>query len=107
MASTITVAWVEAEWVATEDPGEVRIDLGVRVKGKMQPKAHAAVWLLAGTEADREKAEAWAAKQPEGHVVATWPMDHPDILGAARAQALEDRQARPAHQGPPCRAPER
>ena len=93
MAMTITVAWVDTEWVATEDPGEVCIDLGVRVKGETQPKAHAAVWLNAGTEADRKKAEAWAAKQSENHVVTTWPTDKPDVLKAARLQVLSKHLA--------------
>ena len=88
MPFTITIAWVESEWVATEDPGTVRIDLGVRVKGKMQPKAHAAVWLLAGDDRDRANAEAWANKQAVPHYVATWPTDHSDPLAAAKAQAI-------------------
>lgn len=97
MPFTITIAWVESEWVATEDPGTVRIDLGVRVKGKMQPKAHAVVWLLAGDDRDRANAEAWANKQAVPHsrggpgrwYVATWPTDHSDPLAAAKAQAID------------------
>ena len=86
---TITIAWTEEVWRATESADSVRIDLGVRVKGEMTRTAYSLVWLLNGTPDDVVRAEAWAATQGGSHLVETWPLDISDPLTAARESILK------------------
>jgi hypothetical protein len=80
----IVLAWTEdsAEW----DGEPYAADLGERPSMRPTRLAKAAMWLRKGTEADVEKARAYAAR--EGHRVLTFPASERDPIGAAKAAVL-------------------
>lgn len=80
----VTVAWAVPSIVPVEDPHR-RVDLGERPALREVLEPRAAVWLNDGGPEDLERARAWAAEQEHPTRVDSWPPDHRDPLGAARA----------------------
>lgn len=80
----IVIAWTEdsAEW----DGEPFAADLGERPTMRPVRNAKACMWLNRGTDADVEKARAYAAK--DGHHVLTFPPSEHDPLGVAKASVL-------------------
>jgi len=77
----IVIAWVSEE--------SVPVRLGARHKMKPCYVAKAAVWLLDGRLIDVDKARVYCdALSGEKRHVFTYPMAHPDPLGAARRDIL-------------------
>lgn len=60
-------------------------------------EGRAAMWLNRGTQADFQKASAFAAS--EGHKAFTYPIGERDPLGRARAEAVAEARADEAKQG--------
>jgi hypothetical protein len=86
---TVVVAWTEDEQKIAPNQKAWRHDLGERPKFVDVEKAHAAVWINRGTQADLAKAHAYIQKTypATGHVF-TYPVTEKDPLGRARRDIL-------------------
>ena len=84
---TIVIAWT-AEDCRPVGP-MARIDLGERTKLEWFPVGRSAMWKNQGTDADVEKARAYAATQ-DGYRVFVYPATEPTPLARARRDVLKD-----------------
>jgi len=80
----IVIAWTVPERVKVDDWADVRVDLGERGEFETIDRPRAAMWLIEGTDADVEKAQAHARTISESARVFTYASDERDPLGAAK-----------------------
>ena len=86
----IVIAWAEQTKLVRE-AGFVTRDMNLFPKFRFDWEGKAAMWLRNGSDADVQKAEAFAHK--EGHAVFTFASDERDPLGQARQKAVATLRA--------------